>query len=269
MRANRPADRPAIDATADALPFPDGSFDAAMSTFSVHQWPNLEAGLAELRRVARGPVVIMSIDPGFDQRFWLDEYAPEVMETEAGRFPPIARITDALGGTVEVRTVPIPLDCTDGFNQAFYGRPEVLLERGARVANSAWSFVGEEVEERFVRELGRDLESGAWDARHGFLALAENLIGVAHDHADQQADDRQHRENLHEGEAAIGPGGSSRGSTAISRRPAKKRGRRELRMDHERISAGPGEAEMGCRPPPPGAGEIHRSWPGPPAACCA
>ncbi len=38
MRAQRPAGIPtAIDATAEALPLPDNAFDAAMTTFSVHQ----------------------------------------------------------------------------------------------------------------------------------------------------------------------------------------------------------------------------------------
>jgi SAM-dependent methyltransferase len=177
MRANRPAARPAIDATADAIPFADDSFDAAMSTFSVHQWPDLAAGLGELRRVARGPVVIMTVDPDFDAGFWLDDYAPEVLETESGRFPALKRIEDTLGGHVEVRTVPIPLDCTDGFNQAFYGRPEILLEPGARTANSAWSFVSPDVQERFVRDLAADLASGAWDEKYGALRTQPTFDG--------------------------------------------------------------------------------------------
>jgi SAM-dependent methyltransferase len=177
MRAQRPADRPAVDATADALPFADNSFEAAMATFSVHQWPDLAAGLGELRRVARGPVVILSIDPDFDEHFWLSDYAPEVLETEAGRFPSIERIADALGGTTEVRTVPIPLDCTDGFNQSFYGRPEILLEPGARKANSAWSFVGDDIQDRFVRNLSADLASGLWDERYGGLRTQPTFDG--------------------------------------------------------------------------------------------
>src|SRR5687767_6948457 len=39
MRGQRPPHLPeAIDAVAEDLPFADGSFDTAMTTFSVHQW---------------------------------------------------------------------------------------------------------------------------------------------------------------------------------------------------------------------------------------
>ncbi len=169
MRAQRPAGRAAIDATAEDLPFDDDSFDASMATFSVHQWSDVEAGLAEMRRVTRGPVVILSMDPSRVERFWLNDYAPEVMATEASRYPTIDRVARALGGEVEVIVMPIPFDCVDGFNQAYYGRPELLLDPGARAANSAWSFVGPEVEERFARHLATDLESGAWDEKYGSL----------------------------------------------------------------------------------------------------
>ena len=169
MRAQRPASRPAIDGTAESLPFDDDAFDASMATFSVHQWSDVEAGLAEMRRVTRGPVVILTGDPETIERFWLTDYAPEVMATEASRYPAIDRIARALAGDSEVVVVPIPFDCVDGFNQAYYGRPELLLDAGARAANSAWSFVGAEVEARFVSALSGDLASGAWDEKYGYL----------------------------------------------------------------------------------------------------
>jgi SAM-dependent methyltransferase len=72
MRAQRPAHLPAaIDAVAERLPYGDDSFDASMATFTVHQWPDLQAGLAEMRRVTRGPVLILSCDPLALDRFWL------------------------------------------------------------------------------------------------------------------------------------------------------------------------------------------------------
>ena len=170
MRAQRPAWLdPAVDATAEELPFPDGSFDAAMTTFSVHQWGDLRAGLREVRRVTRGPVVILTCDPGLLRRFWLTEYAPEVIDTEARRYPSVAALADGLGGQVTVTVVPVPLDCTDGFNEAYYGRPEALLDPAARLSCSAWSFVATAVHDRFTRHLGRDLADGTWDDRHGRL----------------------------------------------------------------------------------------------------
>lgn len=177
MRAQRPADRPAVDATADALPFADNSFDASMTTFSVHQWPDAGEGLAEMRRVTRGPVVVLSMDPTRVRDIWISDYAPEVMSVEASRYPTLDTITTALGGVVEVSVVPIPFDCTDGFNQAYYGRPELLLDARARRANSAWTFVGTEVESRFVERLSTDLDTGAWDARYGRLRQQPEFDG--------------------------------------------------------------------------------------------
>ncbi|MBV8918874.1 class I SAM-dependent methyltransferase [Bradyrhizobium sp.] len=170
MRSQRPPHLPtAIDAVAEHLPFGDASFDASMSTFSVHQWKNLSAGLREMRRVTRGPVVIMTCEPTELDRFWLQDYCPEVIGVEAGRYPAVERIAGELGGRSEILPVPIPLDCSDGFNEAYYGRPEMLLDPQARLACSAWSFVGDDVVQRFERTLGHDLSSGRWNERYGPL----------------------------------------------------------------------------------------------------
>lgn len=181
MRAQRAGGHaPAVDATAEQLPFPDRAFDAAMATFTIHQWTDLAAGLAEMQRVSRGSIVILTCDPILLERFWLIEYAPEVIAVEAGRYPGIDTIAECLGAgsaDVEVRPVAIPWACVDGFGEAYYGRPERLLDPGARTANSAWSFVGPEIHERFVRDLGRALADGSWDARWGNLREQETFEG--------------------------------------------------------------------------------------------
>jgi hypothetical protein len=129
----------------------------------VHQWQNLEVGLKEMRRVTRGPVVILSCDPDLVQRFWLNDYAPGVLAAEARRYPALDRMQAVLGGTSEVQPVPIPLECRDGFNEAYYGRPEKLLDPAARLACSAWSFVEAETAAGYVAALQRDLDAGRWD----------------------------------------------------------------------------------------------------------
>jgi SAM-dependent methyltransferase len=201
MRARRdPSLPPAIDATAEALPFDDDSFDAALAVFTVHHWPDLEAGLAEVRRVTSGPVVIMTADPEALGDLWLSEYAPEFHATERLRYPDLGRIATALGSgavvdqpagaapsaadrlradprPLVVRPLRIPLDCTDGFADAFYGRPEALLDPAVRRAQSAWSFVDADAQSRFVRHLRADLDSGAWDERHGHLRRQPEFEG--------------------------------------------------------------------------------------------
>lgn len=169
MRAQRPDHLPAaIDAVAEHLPFADNTFDAGMTTFSVHQWSDLAAGLTEMRRVTRGPVLILSCDPQALDRSWLNDYAPEMIAVEARRYPKMDAIAAVLGN-VDIIPVPIALHCTDGFSEAYYGRPEKLLDPGARLANSAWSFVDGGIGDRFVETLARDLNDGTWDARYGTL----------------------------------------------------------------------------------------------------
>jgi SAM-dependent methyltransferase len=175
MRAQRPTTlSAAVDAVAEKLPFPDRHFDAAMAIFSVHQWSDLAAGLAEMRRVTRGTVVILTCDPLRVQRFWLDDYAPGVLAAETRRYPALDQIGGLLGGRVEILPIPIPFTCKDGFNEAYYGRPEKLLEDGARLACSAWSFVEPETSHDYVEHLRRDLENGAWDdSRKGLRTQPE------------------------------------------------------------------------------------------------
>jgi SAM-dependent methyltransferase len=179
MRERRPIELPvAIDAYAEQLPFPDRFFDAAMDTFTVHQWADLAGGLAEVRRVSRGALVFLTCDPVLLETGWLFEYAPEVIETEASRYPPMSALARGLGGLTTVTPVPIPLDCTDGFNDAYYGRPEMLLDPAARLACSSWSFVAPTAVARFEAHLARDLADGAWDKKHGHLRSQAYLEGA-------------------------------------------------------------------------------------------
>jgi hypothetical protein len=66
----------------------------------------------------------------------------------------------------------VPIDCVDGFTEAFHARPEQFLDPAVRRSQSAWGFVEPEVEARAVAALRRDLESGAWDLQFGPLRSA-------------------------------------------------------------------------------------------------
>jgi len=164
MRAQRPRHlAPAICGMAEHLPLDDQSVDASMALVTVHQWRDLVQGLGELRRVTRGPIVVLTFDGDELERFWLAKYAQELIAVERRRYPAIRAIAEALGGSIKVQTIPIPVDCVDGFTEAYYARPEKLLDPAVRRSQSAWSFVNDEDQQRFVQRLGDDLRSGFWD----------------------------------------------------------------------------------------------------------
>jgi SAM-dependent methyltransferase len=177
MRAQRPPDAvPAIDARAEALPLDDDSFDAAMASMTVHHWEPPEAGLAELRRVSRGPVVVFTFELTAMPE-WQQKYLREGRELEHRRFPSLDEIAAALGGRVRVERIPTPADCSDGFIEAFWNRPEQFLDPAVRSGQSSWSLLDPEVIERTVARLAADLESGAWDASYGYLREQDSFDG--------------------------------------------------------------------------------------------
>jgi SAM-dependent methyltransferase len=176
MRAQRPPGAaPALIGVAQELPFDDDSFDAAMACITIHHWDPVDVGLRELRRVARGPVAILTFDLDHLPPWQLD-YLAEGLEIEGPRFPSMEAIADALGGA-EVERIPTPADCVDGFFEAFWNRPEALLDPDVRASQSMWALVSTEVEERIVGRLRADLESGAWDAAHGQLRAQSEYDG--------------------------------------------------------------------------------------------
>jgi len=180
MRSQRPAGAaPCVAAVAEALPFEDQSFDAAMAFSTVHHWQDPMAGLRELRRVARRVVVFTydSSDAGWRRRFWLTrDYLPEVADISVG-LPPLTEQAGAIGARIE--PVPIPWDCADGFLEAYWRRPEAYLDDHVRRGVSTWARVGPEAEQRAVRSLRDDLASGRWAERNrDLLALDAAELGL-------------------------------------------------------------------------------------------
>jgi SAM-dependent methyltransferase len=177
MRAQRLAGAaPCIDARAEALPFADGAFDAAMAILSDHHWADPVAGLRELRRVARR-VVVLQWDDARIGDFWLvRDHLPEVTQLGAGR-PSLHERAAAIGA--EMEPVPIPWDCVDGFFHCYWRRPDAYLDPTVRRGTSVWARVGPGAEARAVASLAGDLNNGAWHERNAeLLALAEADVGA-------------------------------------------------------------------------------------------
>ena len=163
-----------VQAVAERLPFESQSFDAALAILTVHHWSNRAFGLAEMRRVARKRTVIVTWDPEHPG-FWLvQDYLPEILEIDRLIFPSLSDIENAIG-PIEVQSVPIPADCTDGFLGAYWRRPAAYLDPCVRAAISTFSKLDTSVG---IARLRDDLENGAWNDRYGAtMALSELDIG--------------------------------------------------------------------------------------------
>src|SRR5947209_6987596 len=157
MRAQRPGTAaPALDARAEALPFDDDAFDAAMACVTVHHWEPPEAGLTEMRRVARGPVVVFTFELE-SLPAWQRQYLAEGLAIERPPFPSMERIASALGGRTRIERLPTPGDCVDGFFEAFWRRPEALLDPAVRASQSMWALVEPGVESLILSRLSNAL----------------------------------------------------------------------------------------------------------------
>lgn len=165
IRQRDPAAAPAIQGSAENLPFEDDSFDAAMAILTVHHWADKEKGLSEMRRVTRGPIVLLTFDPAH-RGAWLNDYFPELTALDEAQMPRMADYETWLE-PVEFSPVPVPHDCTDGFLYAYWRRPMAYLD--ARIRSGSSSFWKIENVDRGLRKLADDLESGEWQRRYSEL----------------------------------------------------------------------------------------------------
>jgi SAM-dependent methyltransferase len=166
QRLGRPA--PAVRGAAESLPFPDRSFDVAMAVLTVHHWSDPVAGLRELARVAARQVVFF-FEPGPTHEFWALEYFPGARSLPTETDPPGERLLRAHLRVHEILPVPVPHDCTDGFGMAYWARPEAYLDPEVQAGMSWLAMLPEHERHQGSARLRADLDSGAWDRRHGHL----------------------------------------------------------------------------------------------------
>ena len=169
IRKRRPAAPEAIQASAGDLPFADKSFDASMAILTIHHWPDKEAGLSEMRRVTRGPIVLLTFDPA--HRPWLTDYLPELAALDQTQMPMMSNYERWLG-PVQITPVLVPHDCSDGFLYAYWRRPAAYLDPYIRTGSSSFWAVGNA--EAGLQRLRQDLETGEWERRYAELLSLED-----------------------------------------------------------------------------------------------
>jgi AraC-like DNA-binding protein len=131
-----------VAAIAEALPFEDQSFDAAMAFATAHHWQNPMAGLSDMQRVARR-VVAFSFDTAEERwrrRFWLTrDYLTEVPASPVGLATELATV---IGASVATEA-------------GYYGQPHFNREFRSQAGTSPGRYRIEELagEVNFVQDL--------------------------------------------------------------------------------------------------------------------
>jgi hypothetical protein len=177
MASQRPPElAPAIRASAGAIPLRDQSVEAAIAILTIHHWDGeQQPGVGELRRIARGPVVIVTYDPEISGQMWLmADYLPEVPDLDSQTFPKVETLAGWLGGTTRVETIELARDTPDWMLGSFWAHPERVLDQAARAATSGFARMPAAVVARVIEAVRHDLESGAWDRRYGHLRELES-----------------------------------------------------------------------------------------------
>ncbi len=158
-----------VQGHAENLPFDDNAFDAVMAVLTIHHWTDQARGLAEMARVSRGRIVVLTYDPAF-RDFWLFDYFPALVTLDEAQMPPLPFFTEILG-PVNIAPVPIPHDCVDGFLSAYWRRPVAYLDETNRKAMSSFWKIGDTTDG--IRRLSADLANGTWQGKYGALLELE------------------------------------------------------------------------------------------------
>ena len=176
MIAQRPAGAaPAVQASAERLPFDDDSFDAAMAVLTAHHWTDLDAGLGEMRRVARRRIVIVAFDPEALRDLWITrDYFPEILGLKRRAGASSQNLTALLPNAYST-PLPVPRDCQDHFFAALWARPRMLFDDEVLQPMWVWREISEQARAAGRSRLAADLESGAWERRYGDLAARSEL----------------------------------------------------------------------------------------------
>lgn len=174
MIDQRTSDAPVVRCTAENLPFSDNQFDAAMAILTLHHWQDPDKGLAEMKRISKRQI-IFTFDTRVQDSHWLvADYLPEIIEFESGRALPIESIAKTLGSS-RIETVPIPWNCTDGFQAAYWRRPEQYLRADVQASISTLALLPKELVTKAMNKLSDDINSGIWAKRYANLVNNEEM----------------------------------------------------------------------------------------------
>jgi ubiquinone/menaquinone biosynthesis C-methylase UbiE len=163
-----------FDGSAENLPLPEQSADAAIVMLAFHHFQNHQKALEEAHRVTGGgQLVVLTYDPDCISRFWLTRYFPGLIADVQSTFLPIAQLTSSIEATtnasVKVIPFPLPHNLIDAFAAVGWARPELYLDSRIRNGISTFAKFEQSALDEGLSRLQQDIETGTWDEEFGYL----------------------------------------------------------------------------------------------------
>ncbi len=166
-----------IQGAAENIPLDTNAVDASMGILTLHHWRDWKQGLAEIIRISRSNITLLTHTPDLDD-FWLLDYFPQIKEIDQRIFPKI----DDISSEAEIRrwtlkSIPIniPGDCSDGFLGAYWKRPDAYFNDKVRRSISTFNLLDPLEVQEILDNLRADLQSGAWNRRYGDIKYLDAL----------------------------------------------------------------------------------------------
>ena len=165
---------------AESLPLQDASTDGVIMVLAVHHFSDIRGAANEGARVCpTGPLIILTVDPRQSQKFWFNDYFPEIAQHAFKVFPPISEVIDIFSvikrWSTQIIKFPLPYDLTDKNMCAGWNRPEIYLDPQMRQNTSGFALASPSAVQAGIALLENDLQSGKWDKVHGHLRSQESF----------------------------------------------------------------------------------------------
>lgn len=154
------------------LPFENSQFSGAICVLSIHHFNNLNKSFSEINRIldSGSRFVIFTSTPEQMERYWLNEYFPQMMKKSLAQMPSIQTVNKTLQESgfsiVGNETFMIQPNLEDFFLYSGKYKPEIYLNEKVRSGISSFVTLAEikEVEEG-IKNLASDIKNSSFYQR--------------------------------------------------------------------------------------------------------
>jgi len=167
-----------IPGFAESIPLPDNSVDGVIVVLALHHFSSVQSAASEMHRICpNGPIVIFTLDPREGEVPWFKDYFPTIYQQDFITFKSI----DVVSGVIAVderwsktiKSFPLPYDLSDKHMYSAWREPERYLDKKFRQNTSGFALASSSVVEKGIALLQKELETGEWDRKYGFLRKQE------------------------------------------------------------------------------------------------